>query len=228
MNLDNSKVLLLNSGGADSVASALLLRRAGYEVYSMFINYGQPSALIERDSAHLMMMNYNFMGIKESDKFVEAKLELETSFDDKTSEEIYLRNFVFMSYASQYAYSHGIGIIAVGYVGMNTAIRYADDNPVFLQDFHSLLSHFGQQLLLPIAGYDKDMVYTTLLDYGIDPIELPYCNFVDPKFHNPCGICEKCEITKRDLTALKTLRKERGIEDGVLSKSLDPIFAENS
>lgn len=221
------KILLLNSGGADSLASAVLLHKANYDVYSLFIDYGQPNAEAEyksvRNTMHKVMDDTNENAL--TDRIFKVMMPLGSKFGDKaydhTEQEIYLRNFVFMSYACQLAYSLDIQNIAMGYQFFLETVDYIDDNPVFLQKFHGMInSSFGMRLVTPIAGFDKDMVYTTLLDAGIDPVQLPYCNTpkkvphvlqrdIDvgrPERLEPCGKCHKCLFTKEYLIPLKNER----------------------
>jgi 7-cyano-7-deazaguanine synthase in queuosine biosynthesis len=202
------KVLLLNSGGADSIASAIILRKGGYDVSHLFIDYGQSNVDAEYDSAYEFAKNSN-------EKFYDEDLKFYSKMTGQESkdQEVYLRNFVFMSYACQVAYSTDIQSIATGYLFFAEAVDYIDDDPKFLQQFHALVNqNFGMRLVTPLAGYDKEMVYHTLLDEGIHPVELPYCNTpktVDGSITVPCGTCHKCRFTNEFIKYVNESRETK-------------------
>jgi 7-cyano-7-deazaguanine synthase in queuosine biosynthesis len=207
-------VLLLNSGGGDSYATAIILKKAGYKVSSLNINYGQPSWDFENLSS-FDLMNTLYLHTRET-AIYQATLSLASGFEegatDYESQEIFLRNFTFIMYAAQLAYTKRIGNIALGYANMPNATVYLDDNPNLLQDINRMLrDYFGINLLTPLAGFNLDMVWGLLLDNGIDPATLPYCNFYrkEGRLYKPCGKCNKCELIQTKLPLFKKEREER-------------------
>lgn len=186
---DSNHVVLLTSGGADSLAASILLRKAGYELTYLFLDYGQPAAEAELAQVKAISKTTGLLGdVKVS------KVDILTKFDPKNlnSQEIVLRNFVFMSIASQVAKSIDAGAIATGYVDMVNATHFMDDDPRMLQDFGDLVyTYFGLRLLLPTAGLDKEMVYSLIISDGnYSPYILPVCNINAEA--GLCGKCEKC------------------------------------
>ena len=55
--MGESKALILQSGGIDSMCCAHLLKTQGYAVSGMFIDYGQPASEFERVAAQRISTN---------------------------------------------------------------------------------------------------------------------------------------------------------------------------
>ncbi len=52
------KVLLLNGGGIDSLAVAMILQKSGHEVHSLHVDFGYPSSIPEKAAAELIASTY--------------------------------------------------------------------------------------------------------------------------------------------------------------------------
>lgn len=206
---DTNHVVLLTSGGADSLAATILLTKAGYKLTYLFIDYGQPALEAEVAMVSTIAKNKEFYG----DVVVKC-IDMSTNFNKESlgSQEILLRNFVFMSVASQVAMSIGVGAIATGYVDMVNATYFIDDNPKMLQDYGKLIGdNFGLRLLLPTAGLDKEMVYSLIFDNDTyNPYELPVCNIsADASI---CHTCEKCKTAERIIDDVQSILYGEDVE----------------
>lgn len=203
------KVLVLNSGGADSLLTMYLLKEAGYDVHSLFIDYGQLNATAEYDLAIWGLQDVLQEDCKMDRHFTEKLSltgEIKPDALENDEQEIPLRNFLFIAYATQKAYALGIGNVALGYASF-LSTEYVDDNPLFLQDlYHLMKNNFSINLITPLAGYDKTMIYSSLMDRDVDVETLPVCN--TPVDGKPCGICHKCELARAIIDTLKEERQQ--------------------
>jgi len=117
----SKKVVVLFSGGVDSLASALILQKNGYEIYPMFVDYGQNAAPAEKFLVKRLSNVAKFHKTKiikctfykqignvdmvETDQIIEA-----------TSAWVEARNTLFMVYGGIYAKKIDADGICLGYM----------------------------------------------------------------------------------------------------------------
>lgn len=132
---ETKKAVLLYSGGIDSSAVGLLLREQGYEVYPLFVDYGQSALETEKYLVKKMPSKLGFKSIKiigfDIKQLSKSQLLGGRAVGDAQA-WVPGRNTLFMVLAGIYAQQIGADGIALGYM--------LDDNFVFGDNdyFHHL------------------------------------------------------------------------------------------
>lgn len=180
------KILVLNSGGFDSVTLISYLATEYEEVHSMFFDYGQRNLELEKECAikvsnkvgaiHTTVMLPKFNWSKSS--------VLDT---EGTNEYIEMRNLIFISYAVSYAQANGIKKIALAYLYNGS---YADTSPLFVENVNQMLQPLEMELLTPFSDYTKAEVGFIANFLHIKKGDYFSCN--TPNNNKPCGICNDC------------------------------------
>lgn len=180
------KILVLNSGGFDSVTLINHLATEYDELHSMFFNYGQRNLELEGKCALEVSKK---VGAKHIDvvlpKFNWSKSSvLEENGDN---EYIEMRNLIFISYAVSYAQANGINKIALAYLENGS---FADTKPEFIDNMNTMLQDIGIELITPFASYSKLEVGYIANFLNIKKGDYFSCN--TPINNEPCGVCGDC------------------------------------
>lgn len=188
-------IVVLNSGGLDSVVLLHKIReeRPDEDIHCLHFDYGQNNRLEEYSAAvkssakvgarfipiHLPNFNWTSSGFY-GGKFV-----------DSASQELELRNLIFLSYAFSYCLSKDIHEIYVAF--LKEYNYYKDTSPQFVIWVNSLIKPFSLSVKAPLQdmGLYKDCLGTLIKRYGINKDDFFSCN--TPSNGNPCGICPDCE-----------------------------------
>lgn len=149
---ETKKAVLLYSGGIDSTAVGLLLQEQGYEVYPLFIDYGQSALEAEKCLVKKMPPKLDFKPVKII-KFDVKQLSKSQLLGGKAVEDAQAwvpgRNTLFMVLAGIYAQQIDADGIALGYM--------LDDNFVFGDNdyFHHLAveSVLSRSFLRPMKTF---------------------------------------------------------------------------
>lgn len=200
------KVLVLFSGGLDSAVTTALYKNLGYDVYTLYIYYGNINYNLEYEKSQKVLDKLN---IPEENRFIYSLHPLCWSnskcINDNTSNHYYYveaRNFIFISIALSIAESKKIPKIALGFI--NTLSEYSDTSEEFITSFNNLaVNTLGIEIEAPLKQLNKTGVYKLGKKFGIKLKDTISCNFAKDK---PCGECYDC-------VDLKNLIKELNIPD---------------
>jgi 7-cyano-7-deazaguanine synthase len=142
-----ANVLVLLSGGIDSTACVAYYQSLGYDVSSLFIDYGQPEARLERAAAIAIAEYYviplkqlGVLGYKAPEGYVPA------------------RNAMLLS-AGLMSFDYGYGIIALG---IHAGTPYADCSPDFEQAMQRVFDLYSQgrvRIDAPFLHWTKDQIW---------------------------------------------------------------------
>ena len=187
---DVDKVVVLNSGGFDSVVLAheVSFLNPDALIYDLFFNYGQLNYESEKRCSNKCASKLNH-------KWKEIILppfswsDSVLSGGSNESQYIPLRNLVFISYALSFAQSIGANKVYCAFIDPQGAY-YDDTSPIFLEKINVLSDTFGIKVEAPFIQYTKDGLLKSLVRaYGITKDDVHSCNFGN----EPCGECTDCK-----------------------------------
>lgn len=159
------RVVVLLSGGIESMASCILLRNMDYEVVGLFVDYGQPNVEAERLIVQ-RAYKQNLVNFLE-----EVKLSMFTIGEAKTDKQGWVpaRNSIFMTIAGAYAERHDADAISIGVMKQDLGV-FGDNDPTHHHIMSALLSHSlgrGMDVLCPTLHYDKKALIRMCKSYGV-------------------------------------------------------------
>ena len=181
------KVVLLNSGGFDSIILYHELKSKGLQVESLFFNYGQRN--LEQEKACALRADPNLKEVTLPAFSWSSSVLVDASNKDSSSQYLEFRNLIFLSYALSYAESIGAKSI---YVAMLKSHGYKDTSETFLRLFNELSSQCGDiHLIAPYQEYAKPDLFSRAIEYGVIYSDFFSCN-VPNSSGKPCGVCPDC------------------------------------
>lgn len=209
------EVVLLNSGGLDSLVTAAILDSQGWNIHSLFINYGQKARNREILAAHKIQNAYgvcddvevvkldlpflrsNVMLGSPGDSVISPDLDEENT--DCSNVIVPVRNVIFMSIAASYAETKGIMFLGVGYDGPVQRFGEADIPDVnhamckyfeVVTGYASYGSAADLQILAPLIKLDKSEIMDKARELDVD-FSIFYSCFSGAA--KPCLKCAKCQ-----------------------------------
>lgn len=180
------RALVLLSGGLDSTTALALYVAQGYQVRSIFFDYGQPAAEVERKAAKRNSAKYG------TGDHVEIRLDGDL-FKSKGS---YFpgRNAALLMAAASYAESHGFPTIVLAIVATVSTpwktVEYPDCSLEFVQAVNSLLQLSAKKhvhVQAPLVDVQKPGVFSLARRLGVDPDDTISC-----LAGRECGECMSC------------------------------------
>ncbi len=219
------KAVVIYSGGIDSVCICAHLKKK-YELYGISFSYGQRAdneILAAKKFARLIglkehkVVNIDFMKnlYGETNVLTNSKNELPKSFD--YSIVVPIRNAIFLTIASAWAFSIGASLVAYG---AHTGDKnYPDCRPSFTKKIESAFNQ-GEIDGIKLGIRKKIHVWSPFSD-GLsksDLLGIGYSVFGDKVFNTwscyankklQCGKCESCQNRKAAFVAAKIDDKTR-------------------
>ncbi len=195
------KAVVLHSGGLDSTVCLLMAKKAGRDVISLGIDYGQRHR-IELEYALEQCHRY---GIQRRVLRVEWDKALRNIPTGRSLDEIRsgispaflpMRNAVFLALACAEATGVKakevwIGVNAIDFSG------YPDCRPEFIDAFNAMISVAvpgGPRVVAPLIEMSKPAIAAAAKDLGLSPGDTWSC--YQPQFTkqglSPCGQCDAC------------------------------------
>lgn len=166
------RVVLLYSGGIDSTAAGLLLKQQGYEVYPLYLDYGQSSAEAERYLAETVPERLGFKptqiiqtGLMK--QLTKSRLLGQKAVDDSDA-WVPGRNTLFMVIAGIYAKQIDADGISIGYM-LDDNFVFGDNDYFHHKSMEELLSKTFLQpmeVFLPTKSMHKRELIKILYDSG--------------------------------------------------------------
>jgi len=206
------KAVIVFSGGIDSVCSASFLK-SKYDLYGISFSYGQKASqeivTAKRFAKKLGLKQHKINDINfmknlygDSNVLTSNKKKIPSEFD--YSIVVPIRNAVFLSIASAWAYTLNASLVAYGaHTGDK---QYPDCRPIFAKKLESAFNqgeidgiNSGLRKNIEIwSPYRNGLSKSDLLKNGIrnlgDSIFGTWSCYSNKKFH--CGICESCNNRK--------------------------------
>jgi len=185
------KVIVLLSGGADSVATAIKLHEENWDVVGLFFKYGQPNYSAE---LHLAASCAGLLGTQvyeEKLNILRVKLH-----EWKENEDAFvpLRNTLFLVAGAAFAVKHNADAVAIGFMKQDTAFF---DNSVehhkLIEDLVSRSSGRKIEILMPWADKTKKDVMKFLQDRKVETVSCwnAKWSYITKQFQ-VCGKCANC------------------------------------
>lgn len=190
MAIDNNKIVVLCSGGLDSLVTSEIYRRTGYEVSLLYINYRNKNSKEEVSKLIDYATKYNLKYYIEmlSTDFLDKAIEASPSY-------IPMRNMIFLSVALSLAETIGAGAVAIGVI--DVGVYYSDCSEQFIESMNNMgLNMADIKVLAPLINASKDKVYELAKCFNITLEEVYTCEHPN-KDGSPCGECSKCVDLER-------------------------------
>ena len=186
------KTILLNSGGLDSLACAMLLNQAGHEVHSLYVDLGYPNDSVARVASALVASTY----CADHEVVTVGNLPAMGMADPPTNigfRPVAYQPMLLHSLAVSLATNKGYSEVCAG-VRNNAYVGYEYDTLLnaYLNKFQRLTGYGTVRLSFPINQVNTDdWLYSIVKDSPIlhqtvSCLSLP-----------PCGACIKCLIRSK-------------------------------
>jgi len=184
------KVVVLSSGGIDSSLMIFLFKEKDYEVFPLFINYGQLAEEKEWEACKNICKTFNVEPFKMD---IQGFGKLPSGLTNKNL-DIYkdaflpTRNLTFVTLGAAYAYSRGAGMVAIGLLRPPI---FPDQTKTFIEKAEASISEAlgtKMQILAPLIDLDKRDILNLADEYKIPKVTY-YCHAGTSV---PCGNCISC------------------------------------
>ena len=184
-------ILVLLSGGEDSIVLAEMAQESGELGGLLFFEYGQPAQAQERTAADrwcyrngydLTVQNLPIVGVSE---------HMKTGPGAAGPRILPGRNLVFISHAINFAKTIGAGVI---WYGANADDReYADCSAEFVDMVDKIARSHGVKIEAPLLNMSKKEIHKYAEDVPIDLSESWSC-YEPTEDGSPCGTCNSCRM----------------------------------
>lgn len=214
MSAVNNRIVLLYSGGIDSTVLMFRLINEGYQVYPLYINYGQITYDGELEAINNLLPKQVknrllVISIPEVGKIGIGSLVGEYPEDIGSREEWFgkeffpNRNMILIAIAASYCCKIHSEKVAIGVVGKNS---YPDTSSTFIANVNSLLCHSlqGVQVIAPYAGFEKMVVIKDAISLGVSLEKTFSCNSLGNRHCQLCTSCLEREYALNEIRARVT------------------------
>jgi len=200
------KIVPLTSGGVDSSVMMLLLKKEDYELFPLFIDYGQ----LAREKEWMACQNVcRFLGLEPCrmdisgfGKSIPSGIT-NSNLDIEKNAFLPTRNLLFLTLGAAYGYAKSANVVAIGLLSNPI---FPDQTISFVQTAQKSISmSLGTNtvILAPLISLDKRDTLRLARKYGL-PLNLTSsCHSGSEK---PCGRCISC---KERIAAEKCLANEK-------------------
>lgn len=199
-----NKLVTLVSGGIDSTVMSVLAQEQNFELYPLFIDYGQLGEKLEWEACVYNHIKHNLPSPKKMKLSGFGKVVRSGLTDKKlrVREDAFLpgRNTLFLLMASSYAYQVKSQNIAIGLLTDKYKL-FPDQTKEFIQSaerFISMEMDYEIKILTPLMEFNKAEVMKLAKAKKIN--KTYSCHLGNPI---PCGKCISCLEIKNALTNLK-------------------------
>ena len=173
------EVIVLMSGGLDSLVCASILEEQGCQTTALFVDYGQCARVAEHAA------------VKTLTESLDITLEIATIHVSETFGQglIVGRNTLLISLALMISQSRFSGVA----IGVHAGTRYYDCSPHFFERMSILVAENSNgrvELLAPLLHWPKSKVVDYALDKGL-PVSKTYS--CEMGSFPPCRTCQSCK-----------------------------------
>lgn len=236
-NLEDKRVVLLQSGGLDSCVLASLFSKCGYEIHHLFVDYGFNSAkrdlrnvkkIVEKYGGELHVVTLDMPWLKDSTCLVNGGIVDDSGFGDGAMNTFYagtyvpMRNTILITIASSLCESLRIPYIATALDGAEDLVTHeplggtSDKHPMFVLKLEDAINEGSSvhhlekmniRILTPVMGMYKSEIINMGELLGTD-FSLSNSCYSDSE--KPCGVCSACRVRKEAFESV-------GIKDPLFS-----------
>ena len=204
MNEEKEAVVMLNSGGFDSVLMAHMVKEDNPNaiIYSLAFDYGQRNAEYELACARKVAEKLDLVHIELKIPMFFSEYNVHIAKVEGYSSEcpfyysddyIPMRNMVFLSYALSLAQSRKAGKVYIAVIKMDEP--YLDASLEFLDYVNSVAYMAGIQIHCPLVTEYKGEQLEEIKKYNITQDDFFSCNHPTNE-GKPCGKCPDCLAIK--------------------------------
>ena len=182
----------------DSTVLAYDLCHQGKIIIPLFIDYGQHCCKKEYSTLKKVLpesMKKQIKVIKIGDVYTESHSRMIKAAnlwkDSVVADDLFLpyRNLLFLTIASAFAQSIGVGTVYSAFINSNHA-KEIDCSLEFFMKLRKLLQEYGSvEVVFPYRNYTKTDVARLGISLTV-PIDSTYSCQVNPEI--PCGVCPNC------------------------------------
>lgn len=201
----DKRVLIVYSGGLDSMVTARLYQVLGYDVTLLHFNYGQKAAEVEafltKKFAEKCRLKYKIVDVKDlfaiyKSRILDEDIDVDQLKDaETTASYVPARNLILSSIAIGIAEQHNIPKIALG-LNIDDGGAYPDNGIDFIKKLSGLTPFaLDWNHWIDVAAPFVNMTKKEIIEVG-DAIGAPFelsCSCYFPKIENgkviPCGKC---------------------------------------
>ncbi|GEN35073.1 7-cyano-7-deazaguanine synthase [Aneurinibacillus danicus] len=209
--MEVKSMVLLFSGGVDSTTLLALCQKNQYDVFPLYINYGQRAHRLEEEAVQKLGQHYDvpvkravvpipafLNGSQMMNK--EEKLPVIKDEGQAFAEEfIPHRNLFLLTLAAMYAHSLGISTIGLG-IYSGSRLRYSDCTLEFLQKAQEMITissgNSAIRIYAPFIHMDKGQITKIAADLDVPVHATVSCNM---GIYRSCGVCASCIERQRVL-----------------------------
>ena len=198
-------VVVLISGGIDSIVMCKILENQGEEIIPIFVNYGQLSKDKEWESCLKLLKSNHLPSPKRIDipNFGESFPSGITSKDKRIEEDAFLpcRNMLFILLGAAEAFQKDVEKIAIGILDPETHI-FPDQTPEFIVNCNFAINSALAKdfiILTPLINLKKWEVIELAKKYKIDLSKTYSCHKGGNTYCGECIACKEILENKRDL-----------------------------
>lgn len=178
-----NRTVVLLSGGIDSMVCAFMLRGFDRKISSLFVDYGQRAAAVERTTAENIS---GYLGTEHQTIVITGGAAFGVG-------EVPARNLMLISIAATII-GRDPGEIAIG---VHAGVPYFDCGEEFFGATHDLISRSTSgtlTLIAPLLTWKKSQILKYALDQNL-PLEMTYS--CESGVLPPCGNCLSCRDRER-------------------------------
>lgn len=213
--------VLLFSGGVDSTATLDMLLKDNFNVYPLYIDYGQKASKSEIKVVKYFVKKYNINKLKivktstykdiKNHPLLNLNKELDIASQHITTSKnfIHFRNLTFACIAAIYSREVYAEQIAFGFINKNTFNFFPDTSPDFVKKLNDLLSIIEPDLPIKIITPCISLTKKEIVKHGI-------LNNISLNMTYSCyesNRCYKCESCMDVIRAFDDLKMEVDIKD---------------
>ncbi|MCX6220145.1 MAG: 7-cyano-7-deazaguanine synthase [Bacteroidia bacterium] len=213
--------VLLFSGGVDSTTTLDMLVKDNFNVYPLYIDYGQKALRSEIEAVKYFIKKYNINQLKivktstykdiQGHPLLNLNKELDIASTDLTTSKNFLhfRNLTFACIAAIYSREVNAENIAFGFINKSTFNSFPDTSPDFVKKLNDLLNiiepDFPIKIIVPCISLTKKEIVKHGIHNNIS-LNKTYSCYESKR-------CYKCESCLDVLMAFDDLSLEINIKD---------------
>jgi 7-cyano-7-deazaguanine synthase len=195
------KVLILFSGGLDSLGLLIYALQSGYEVCALHLSYDHPAKIQEQQTSKKAIISLQNIYRNKIEYFSVPHSIVANEMYGTGARYVPMRNLSFLAVAANWAISHKCIEIWIG-ANNNDQDDYVDCRPEFFGLFKILLQQqlYNIEIRAPYLEDNKKIMNRSLIQWYCERENIEWISCYEPKQNNEeCGICNSCLQNKIDV-----------------------------
>jgi len=227
----SEEVIVLCSGGFDTVVLLHSLKLEEKDVVAVFFDYGQVNAKKEKECSEKVCekLGFKLMQITLPDFYWSKSTLRSGEIREDRDQYVEMRNLVFLSYAVSIAETFGIKDIYMAV--LKSGLGFTDTSESFITGFNTFVNQFGITLHTPFSDMQKEELGFLARMFDISREDFFSCNTptINDDVMVPCNKCGDCQNIEyiyteivEDNTPIKAWLKSEA------SEKFNKLFRENT